>query len=1127
MKLTLIIFFVTLFGLQANNGYAQKTKITMDVSDASLREIIDNIETTTDFKFIYKTKHIDVSRKLSLKADKESITTVLDKLFPNKKVGYKMRGAHIILKPNPKANRSTVVAQPTTAVQAFEVSGTITDNEGTPLPGASILEKGTTNGTQTDFDGKFNLNVANANAILVVSYIGYATEEIAVNGQNEINISLKDDAAALEEVVVVGYGTVKRETLSGAVATLQSEELADLPLTSTLSGIQGRIPGAVVTRSNGRPGAEGYNIQIRGATTVNGNSNPLIIIDGIAGSMTDLNPNDIETYTVLKDASAAIYGARASNGVILITTKKGKDGKPSIDVNTSYSIRKRADFFEQLNSYQVSVMNQEAVENAGGGGEFSLTPEQIEAMRNETGEAIQIPYGTVYARTWDYSDLAFTDGSQQNVDLNISGATNKISYRTSFGYLKEEGLLAQGDDDNQRLNGRVNLGFKPNEKLNIETRLAFSRQRTRNPNQSGLGQILRIFPFMTPYTEADPSLYAITQGFQSPLQRHEQGGTNTYWDTRLEANAKMDYQVVEHLTLTGQVGSNLRFQEINEFGRTYILNDEVTGEQIGRANSPNWGREQAASEVYTTLIGYLNYANTFGTHNLSITGGASHEQFERGGFWAQRTGYPSNDFFSLNLGDSENQTNGITTGNSTSDVTWTIRSLFGRASYVLDNKYIFEFNSRYDGSSRFHPDTRWGFFWGASGAWQLGEENFIKNLDFFDSLKMRLSYSETGNQEGIGLYDYIGTVSISGAYPFGDGGRISSAHVGNLVDPTRTWETIRTKNIGLDFSILDNRLSGSFDYFVKNNIDMLVPLVAPTVIGSPLPSGNNGELETKGWELSLNWQDNIGADFSYFLNFNMGDAKNIVVNYGGQDTYNEGRVGIREGYALDTYHGWIFDGIIQNQEQLDAYSAMDGVPGDIGIGDAMFKDVNGDGRISTYGDDGETGDVVPIGNPTPRYNYGINLGATYKNWEFSAFIQGVGEKDIFLDGDWSAPWFWPWHKPDARFWNTTWSPDRPDAKYPRLSHGNIRRWNYNKNTNTMLDASYVRLKNVSIGYNLPKSVTESLNVQRLKLYFTGFDLWEKHNLGGGFDPEGLSATQTVPQAYPFSRMYSLGINVTF
>ena len=336
-------------------------------------------------------------------------------------------------------------------------------------------------------------------------------------------------------------------------------------------------------------------------------------------------------------------------------------------------------------------MNREARDNAGGGGEFSLTDAQIEAFRNETGEPIVINYGTVYAKTWDYSDLAFQDGSQQNYDVSISGATDKITYRSSFAFLKEEGLLAIGSDDNQRLNSRVNLEYRPVAGLNINTRLAISRQYTRTPNQNGLGQILRIFPFMAPYTEADPTKYAMTQGFQSPLQRHDQGGTNTSIDTRIESNVKIDYEFLDKFTLTGQIGSNLRFREFNDFARTFIMYNEVTGLEKGRGNSPNRGQESFGKEEYTTLIAYLNYSKTFADiHNLSLTAGASHEQFERGGFWAARTGFPSNDFFSLNLGDSENQTNGVL-----NDATWTIESLFGRASYILHNKYIFDLNMRY------------------------------------------------------------------------------------------------------------------------------------------------------------------------------------------------------------------------------------------------------------------------------------------------------------------------------------------------------------------------------------------------------------------------------------------------
>lgn len=1097
--------------------------VTIELNESKLKEVFTKIEKLTDFRFAYKKGEIRNKESLSIHARYISIGNLLRQIARETNLKFKRVNEIIHVTENNSIQYIVMEEQ----LPDRPVRGKVTDENGEELPGVNVFAKGTTIGTITDSHGDYMLEIPDDVSTLVFSYVGYITEEVEIAARSVVDMSLTPDVETLSEIVVVGYGTTRREVLSGAVDMLDYETLQDLPLTNPIAGLQGRIAGTVVTRTSGRPGEEGFNIQIRGASTVNGNSNPLIIIDGVPGAMSDLNPNDIESMNVLKDASAAIYGARASNGVILITTKKGKSGKPRVNVNSSYTLRRPGEYFEQLDSYRVALMDREAAQNAGITPTF--TDQQIEAIRNRTGEPIVIPgFATVFADTWDYTDLAFNNGSQQNHDINISGATDKFSYRASLGYLKENGIFT-GPDDNQRLNTRLNLGFNPVEGLNIDTRLAISRQRTRQANQEGLGQINRIFPWMRPFTVDDPTKYATAQGYQNPLQRQEEGGTNTNWDTRVESNMKIDYEIIENLTISTQVGANLRFQDFRQFARTFSFYDEVTAEVQGLANSPNRGTEGFSREVYSTLIGYVNYSNTFmDKHDLSVTLGASHEQNDVRGFSASRTGFPSNDFFSLNLGDSDNQTNDVLRSNGTPiDAIWTIRSLFGRASYVYNHKYIFEFNTRYDGSSRFAPDTRWGLFWGVSGAWQLGEEAFIRNLNFIDALKLRLSYSETGNQEGIGLYDYIGTITVTGEYPFGNGGRVARANVGNLVDPSRTWETLQTSNIGLDFGLLDNRLSGSVDYFIKRNVDMLVPINVPAVLGSPAPAGNNGELETKGWEINLNWQDDIGENFSYFINFNIGDARNEVVNFGGQDTYSEGRVQIREGQMINTYHGWVFDGIIQNQEQLNAYRALEGVPGDIGIGDAMYKDVNGDGRISTFGDNGEVGDVVPIGNPTPRYNYGVNMGVTYKNFEFSAFFQGVGEKDIFLDGDWSAPWFWPWHKPDARFWNTTWSPERPDARYPRMSHGPIRRWNYNKNTNNLIDASYIRLKNVTIAYNLPQNVTERIGVERLKVFVTGFDLWEKHNIGGGFDPESLTATQTIPQAYPLSRMYTAGLNMTF
>ena len=1138
------------FGMESlANAQANKSVrdivIELPSPQGSAKQFFNEIENQTKFVFNFDERKIQsqVNRRLIAQSRSTSLYNLLVDISHQTKLHFVRINDNISVKLL-KIRKKNAAVKESYESDPVTITGTVTDENGDPLPGVTIRVKGTTIGTVSNADGTYRLEVPDGSeSVLLFTFVGYYPLEAGAGNLTVVNVTMLPDVTALAGAVVIGYGTQSKKNSSGAIAKLGGDGLKDIPANSTLQGLQGRIPGLVITRSDGQPGQELFNIQIRGASTVNGGSPPLIIIDGIPGTqqaLQMLNPADIESYTVLKDAAAAVYGARASNGVILVTTRMGK-GKPQVSVNTSYSIRRRAPFPKPLNSWQIFKMGREYDKNSKTK-RFAVSDKVMQALKNETGEAFEAPGLLVgdkfYAKTWDYAAMSFDMGHLSNTDVSISGATDKFSYRGSFGFMQENGLLKHApQDDNQRINGRFNMGFQPYEKLKVDARIGFSRQVTKSPTTPSLRSIIFRFPFMRPYTLKDPTkfaAYGAGGSGVSAMQDMAEGGNIQTYDTRIEPNLKADYKIADKLTLTGQAGANFSFSESNTFSRTFATWDEETAVFRGYRNSPNSGAKTSGSSVYYTLMGYLNYSNKFADlHDLSVTAGASHEESDQIEFLAGRTGFITNEFSSLNLGSTGSQTNA-----SMGDSQWVIRSLFGRASYVLADKYILELNTRYDGSSRFAADVRWGFFWGASAAWQLGEERFVKNLNVFDVLKLRLSHSQTGNQS-VGDYGHIQRIHLNSfnTYPFGQGSGTQAARVGELTDPTRTWEKLVTTNVGLDFTVLDNRLSGSFDYFVKNNVNMLVPQTGPTLVGSIYPAGNNGKLRTKGWEAVLNWGDQVGSDFSYDISINMGDAESKVLEYSGIDTYQEGEVFIREGYAMDTYHGWVFDGIIQNEKELKEYQKKYDKPGShpsVGlaqVGDARYKDVNGDGLISAYGKIGEDGkltdgDVIPLGDATLRYNYGINLRLGYKGFELSAFLQGVGQKNILMGGGLEVPFSSGATDPPAPwFWNTTWSPERRNVKYPRIHQ--LGYDNFKPSTNTLLDASYIRLKNVNIGYNLPENITRAMGVEMLKVYVAGFDLWEMHNLPKGLDPEALSGGYASPSSYPFSRMYSLGLNITF
>ena len=1118
--------------------------IELPSPQGSAKQFFNQIENQTNFVFNFDERKIQsqVNRRLIAQSRSTSLYNLLVDISHQTSLHFVRINDNISVKPlkiKDAAVKESYEPDPVT------ITGTVRDENGDPLPGVTIRVKGTAIGTVSNVDGTYRLEVPDGReSVLLFTFVGYYPVQAGAGNLTVVNVTMRPNATALAGAVVIGYGTQSKKMSSGAIVKLEGDELKDIPANSTLQGLQGRIPGVVITRSSGQPGLENFNIRIRGVSSVNGSSPPLIIIDGIPGTqqaLLMLNPADIESYTVLKDAAAAVYGARASNGVILVTTRMGK-GKPEISVNTSYSIKRRAPFPSQLSSWQIFKMGREYDKNSGTNA-FNVSDKVMEALKNETGEAFEAP-GLLrghkfYANTWDYAAMSFDMGQLSNTDVSISGAMDKFSYRGSFGFMQEDGLLKTApQDNNRRVNGRFNMGFQPYEKLKVDARIGFSRQITKSPTQASLRDILTRLPFMRPYTLKDPTKFASYGLFGtgiSAMQDMAEGGNTQSYTTRIESNVKADYKIAEKLTLTGQAGANFGFSETNIFYRTFSIWNAETAALVGYRNSPNRGTKTSSRAVYSTLMGYLNYSDNFADlHDLSVTAGASHEENDDVGFQATRMDFITNEFSSLNLGSTKNQTN---TG--TGDSQWAIQSLFGRASYVLADKYTLELNARYDGSSRFAADVRWGFFWGASAAWQLSEESFVKNLNVFNVLKLRLSHSATGNQS-VGDYGHIQRIHLGvfTTYPFGSGVLSPTARVGPITDPGRTWETLKTTNIALDFAVLNSRLSGSFDYFVKNNVNMLVPQTGPTLVGSVYPTGNNGKLRTKGWEAVLNWSDRVGSDFTYGISINMGDAINKVLEYSGIDTYEEGPVFIREGYAMDTYHGWVFDGIIQNQKELDEYKKKYDKPGGhysvrfAEVGDARYKDVNGDGLINPYGkigDDGKLtdGDVIPLGNAVLRYNYGINLQMGYKGFELSAFLQGVGKKNIFMGGGIEAPFIYDTtDAPAPWFWNNTWTPERRNAKYPRMHRVNMYD-NFKPSTNTLLDASYIRLKNVNIGYNFPENITKAMGVQMLKVYVAGFDLWEMHNLPKGLDPEALSGGYASPSSYPFSRMYSLGLNITF
>lgn len=1016
--------------------------------------------------------------------------------------------------------------------QNLQITGTVRD-EKTALQGTSVTVKGTSTGVTTDANGNFSIQTAKGNT-LVFSTAGYIPQEVVVGDSTTLDITLLPDVSSLEGVVVIGYGTKKKQHLSGSVASVGSEVIESRPVLNTLSAIQGQIPGVTVERYSGQPGAEGFNLNVRGFSSVNGGNSPLVLIDGVAGHLNLLNPDDIESLTVLKDAAASIYGARAAGGVILVTTKKGRKGKMIVSYNNNFAVSKLAGMMETPNLYEFAVMENEA--NIHNGAVPMYSPDYLERIKRNDPTPVPHPlYGgwMLFFTNTDWREAVFTNGFQQKHNITVSGSGDNSAYYLSGSFTDQDGVIKYGNDNNKRYNLRMNYDYDFSKRVRLETKLALENQVRSDIGGVGASWLVTEAIFGMPnhpvYTQSGTKYFA-QGGWGNAVAMAKEAATSTFKTQNVNANFKLIADVLQGLKLNLQSGISYRTQNDRDIARSFPLytwdESSIAYYSIANPNEANLFR-RSAENVYRNFTGYLQYNKSLGgKHDIDIMGGVSQEENDYNWFSARRDNFPTDQVWSLNLGGTNNMSNdegyNIVTDNETWTENWAIRSLFSRIGYVYDNKYIVEANLRYDGSSRLHPDTRWGLFPGVSFAWRLSRENFMKDVRLFNDLKLRASYGETGNQEFLSPFDYLQLINIGGSYPFGAGSQAQSAQLAGMVSLDRSWETLVNKNIGIDITLLSSKLNFSFDYFIKRNKDMSVNITYPMVLGAIPPSTNSGELKTWGFETSIQWKDRV-SDFQYSARVILSDQKNELTNLGGQDTYWLGLVPTRQGFPVNTYFAYDFAGVIRTQKELDDYKKLGGVPNDIGLGDAMFRDINGDGKISIYSDvPGQDGDVINVGNTSPRYTFGVNLGAQFKNFDLGIFIQGVGKRTLFREGEYSIPWSDWWRQPPLYYSGKTWNEDRPDAPFPKLSFGNIRYWNYEKSTLQKINGAYARLKNLQIGYTIPERLIGKV-FSKARIYFSGENLAEWHDVQGGWDPE----SDRWGFNYPFQRVYSAGIDITF
>ena len=1085
------------------------------------------------------------------------------------------------------------------SVQAQDVrtvTGVVRDSAtGNPIPGASVRVKGSAKGIAADDHGNFIIKMPTTRRPLVVSATGYAPAEIEPVGGN-VAVALGRASEQLGDVVVVGYGTQKRATLTGAVATVSAKTFEDRgPVSNPLEALQGQAPGVIVTRTSGQPGRENWNFQIRGITSTN-NTFPLVVLDGVALSdsseLSTLNPSDIESITFLKDASAAIYGARAAYGVALITTKRAKSGKAVVtyDATVSRKITALMPHLLSVRQWGQGLMQAQINDNYGvtppptslwyEEGVFAANPPDsgwidLTALPGWTGSAsVGLMYNGLQVPTFgDVKDLTYFNTNMQKIlwgnatstmhNLSFSGRNDRSGYRVSLGYLNDGSQLRWGTNGSQRYNLRLNHDYSFSKAVRLETSISLERNDIQQPSLMGYTGYSSLSNYGQP---GQPALTKSGQPYEwgtvpSAPGMLKYGGVNRTYDSRINLISNLIYNIVPHLTFTGTAGYNTLFEEVNNQQKQvnfFSYNDKLTLNPMPKAGTLGsngaFYSKALNRDAYYNLIGRLQYHNTFAdVHDVTIMAGSSYERDEVNRWNTVTYDIADDNTPSLNLGVASTTAGFVTNGQLQRH--YALGSFFGRVGYSYKNKYLVEALGRYDGSSKFIAANRWKAFYGASVGWRITEEGFMKNQHIVNDLKLRASYGETGNQGGIGLYDYIQLLNANTNQALiGGAPVVTVGTTDTLVSLNRTWETVKNKNLGIDFAVLNNRLSGSFDYFWKENSNMLLTQSYPAVLGANAPAANIGDLKTWGWEGMLTWRDRIGKDFSYTISINMTNNQDKLVHYGGANVLGSGYNSVVEGYPVGSYFGLQYGGRIQNQKQLDAYNgayAPAGSTNNVNLpipvalvnpagqfsglrpGDNMYKDVNGDGKLSIGTSTKNPGDLVYLGRDDPNYVYGFSLGAQWKGFDFSTFFQGVMKRTIWRNGsnaNWTIPYGTVFQSQSNAWWGNVWSPEHPNAHFPNL-HSNggtqINNYNYQASSWSVQNGAYLRLKNLVLGYSLPQSMLARWkSITRLRFYVSGSDLWEITHVHDGWDPE-TTRTISGSERYPFYRYLTFGANVTF
>lgn len=1166
MKLIIVSLFIFASGIFASEATSQTTRISIVAKSISTEKLIQEIEKQTDYLFVYNRKDVNLARKVSVNAANQTVAEVLNNIFAQTDITYAMEGSNIMLMKK-ATNPLAISGQEEQKEQV--VNGAVTDNTGEPLTGVNVSIKGTTIGTITDSEGNFSLKVPE-NSTLQISYIGYLTQDIAVGKKSAFAIRLIEDMLAIDEVVVVGYGTQKKVNLTGSVSQITSKDLANRPVNTVAQMLQGTMPNVKVSVGSGAPG-QGGSISIRGTGSVNGSS-PLVLVDGVPGDLNRLNPSDIESISVLKDAaSAAIYGARGAFGVVLVTTKEAKAGKMKVSYDGYVAFSTSTVSTDFLTTgYDYLMLNDAAFKNATGKtytGYTEADMEELYARRNDKTENPERPWVVVapykgkdiynYYGNWDWYDFLYNDWMpSQSHSINLSGGTEKVNFMISGSYYQKDGMLKKNTENYQSftLSTKVNAQLTPWLKITNNVQY-FDKKYTypglegetnenwQNVNVHALPCYAPVNPDGTYTYNTMKNSYSIADGRVANLLSDVSKGK------------KGVHELKETLSLEATISKDLKFKADYTF-QFYMADDwyrrgkEYYSIQPGIIQEiPNFNTDYYKKTVWYDPMhvanAYLTYNKTIKAHTLGLTGGINYEDKKHHRLMGQKYDLISTTLNDLNLGTGE----ALATGDQ---YEYELFGAFFRANYDFKDRYLIEVNGRYDGTSKYKAGKRYGFFPSVSAGWRISEEAwFAPAKEIVDNLKIRASFGTLGNQlSGTNYYPYISSMSATFSEWLIDGKKSYNVGAPSPVSDNLTWEKATTTNIGLDFTLLNNRLNFTGDYYIRNTTDMLVDgLSLPGVFGASSPDQNAGDLRTKGFELTLNWNDHFnlrGKPFSYGASFSLGDATSEITKYeanakGLISTYYVGQ-------KIGEIWGYRAGGLFQSDEEATAWNKevnqryvnnrIYKSPGEWSkpkAGDVKFLDLDGNKKIhpgaSTLEDHG---DMEIIGNSTPRYNYSFGADANWNGFDFSVFFQGVMHQDFYPGTDMDRFWG-PFGRPyysfiPENFSQDVWSEDNKGAYFPQprayvALDGNCQL--SVKNDRYLQDLGYLRLKNLVIGYTLPIQLTKKAYIEKLRFYASGENLlyWTAFRTDY-IDPE-QAASNNNGRIYPLSKTFSVGVNVTF